>query len=185
MEVPDIILKTLVLDFYVNETVFADGKVTYTLTSTLSLPTASVFDFSVISKDDMAASLKRFSSSGQEISPSCFNKILKMEYQVLADILAKDIMIKAGNFDRITNKNIIVMLVSLRECRSTGPLLISKLYLKWFKTRVLDLLCKSAKMKDAGFVFTGESDGTSVTLIDVVNVVALSSQRHQYLSSWP
>lgn len=56
----------------------------------------------------MAASLKNFSASGEDLSPYCFKK-LKMEFQFIAGIVAKPIMIKAGTFDRLTKETFQVM----------------------------------------------------------------------------
>lgn len=62
----------------------------------------SITDLSAISKEDMAAALKIFLAFEADLSPSCCKKFLKMEFQVLAYIVSKAILIKAGIFYKIT-----------------------------------------------------------------------------------
>lgn len=79
------------------------------LASTFSLPTTGVVDLYTVSKEDMISDLKRFSASGEELSPSFFKNFLKMEYQVMADIMAKVVLVEAGTFDRMSKEKIQVM----------------------------------------------------------------------------
>lgn len=101
LEVLAIIFKTHLLDFYAKALLSEDGNVTYShgdktiiideslLASTFSLPTIGVVDFSAITKKDMAVVLKSFSASWEDIFLSCFKKMLKMEFHVLADIVTR------------------------------------------------------------------------------------------------
>lgn len=51
----------------------------------------------------MVAALNNFSIYGEYLFTSCLKKLLKMEFQVLADIVAKATMI-AGIFDRLAKE---------------------------------------------------------------------------------
>lgn len=78
------------------------------MASTFYLPTFGMVDF-FVSKEDKVASLKCFYSPGEELAPSCFKKFMIMEYQVLADIVAKAVLVKDGTLHLITKENIQVM----------------------------------------------------------------------------
>ncbi|KZV57417.1 hypothetical protein F511_04854 [Dorcoceras hygrometricum] len=52
---------------------------------------------------------KIFSKSGEPVVPHGKNKLLKYEYRLLNDILAKSITVKAGSFDAVTNERFQMM----------------------------------------------------------------------------
>lgn len=93
-------LQDLSAGFICQRLYFYDGKVIYSfgdknlvmdaalISSTFSLLASEIVDFSVISKEDMVAALKNLYDSGEYLSPSCFNKLLNMEFQFLTDIVA-------------------------------------------------------------------------------------------------
>lgn len=77
-----IIYKQILVDFYSNYAE-KDDKVVYshgdkeitidqaTLATAFSLPTVCIFDFSSISKEDMATAMKKFVAADEVLSPSC------------------------------------------------------------------------------------------------------------------
>lgn len=69
----------------------------------LSLPSVGLADFSVsaISKEAMELALKSFSDPREDLSPSCFKKYLKLEFQFLTHIIAKAMLVKDGTFEKM------------------------------------------------------------------------------------
>lgn len=57
----------------------------------------------------MAAALNSFSTFKEDLYPCCYKKLLEMEFQVLADIVVKATLIKAGTFNKMTKKMVLEM----------------------------------------------------------------------------
>ncbi|KZV18601.1 cell division control protein 2C [Dorcoceras hygrometricum] len=66
-------------------------------------------DFSDVPKNLVYDARKIFSKSGEPVVPHGKKKLLKYEYRLLNDILAKSIMVKAGSFDDVTNERFQMM----------------------------------------------------------------------------
>ncbi|KZV50487.1 hypothetical protein F511_34851 [Dorcoceras hygrometricum] len=73
------------------------------------LPTEGLSDFSDVPKNLVYDARKLFSKSGEPVVPHGKKKLLKYEYRLLNDILAKSITVKAGSFDAVTNERFQMM----------------------------------------------------------------------------
>ncbi|KZV37656.1 dystroglycan-like [Dorcoceras hygrometricum] len=73
------------------------------------LPTEGLTDISAVPKDLVYNARSIFSHSGEPVSFSCNKRLLKYEYRLLNDILAKSIMVKAGSFDAVTHERFLMM----------------------------------------------------------------------------
>ncbi|KZV49703.1 cell division control protein 2C [Dorcoceras hygrometricum] len=73
------------------------------------LPTEGLSDFSDVPKNLVYDARKIFSKSGEPVVPHGKKKLLKYEYRLLNDILAKSITMKACSFDVVTNERFQVM----------------------------------------------------------------------------
>ncbi|KZV50002.1 CBL-interacting serine/threonine-protein kinase 2 [Dorcoceras hygrometricum] len=71
-------------------------------------PTEGLSDFSDVPKNLVYDARKIFSNSG-EVVPRGKKKLLKYEYRLLNDILAKSITMKAGSLDAVTNERFQMM----------------------------------------------------------------------------
>ncbi|KZV36976.1 elongation factor 1-delta-like [Dorcoceras hygrometricum] len=63
------------------------------------LPTEGLTDISAVPKDLVYNARIIFSQSGEPVSFYCKKRLLKYEYRLLNDILAKSLTVKAGSFD--------------------------------------------------------------------------------------
>ncbi|KZV31195.1 hypothetical protein F511_25168 [Dorcoceras hygrometricum] len=73
------------------------------------LPTEGLSDFSDVPKNLVSDARKIFSKSGVPVVPHGKKKLLKYEYRLLNDILAKSITVKAGSFDAVTTERFQMM----------------------------------------------------------------------------
>ncbi|KZV16443.1 hypothetical protein F511_31017 [Dorcoceras hygrometricum] len=73
------------------------------------LLTEGLSDFSDVPKNLVYDARKLFSKSVEPVVPHGKKKLLKYEYRLLNDILAKSITVKAGSFDAVTNKRFQMM----------------------------------------------------------------------------
>ncbi|KZV23424.1 hypothetical protein F511_43299 [Dorcoceras hygrometricum] len=73
------------------------------------LPTEGLSDFFDVPKNLVYVARKLFSKSGEPVVPHGKKKLLKYEYSLLNDILAKSITVKAGSFDAVTNERFQMM----------------------------------------------------------------------------
>ncbi|KZV30496.1 hypothetical protein F511_23312 [Dorcoceras hygrometricum] len=72
-------------------------------------PTEGLVDISEVPKDLMYDARRIFSKSGEPVSTSCKKRLLKYEFRLLNDILAKSITVKAGYFDAVTHERFLMM----------------------------------------------------------------------------
>ncbi|KZV20308.1 hypothetical protein F511_42912 [Dorcoceras hygrometricum] len=72
-------------------------------------PTEGLTDISVVPKDLVYDARSIFSQSGEPVSFSCKKRLLKYEYQLLNDILANSLNVKAGSFDAVTHERFLMM----------------------------------------------------------------------------
>ncbi|KZV34110.1 CMP-N-acetylneuraminate-beta-galactosamide-alpha-2, 3-sialyltransferase 2 [Dorcoceras hygrometricum] len=80
------------------------------------LPTEGLVDFSEVPKNLVYDSRSIFSKSGEPVSTYGKKKLMKYEYRMLNDILAKAITVKADLFDAVTNERFLMM-TSIQFCR--------------------------------------------------------------------
>ncbi|KZV20679.1 hypothetical protein F511_30028, partial [Dorcoceras hygrometricum] len=73
------------------------------------LPTEWLSDFSDVPRNLVSDARKIVSKSGVPVVPHGKNKLLKYEYRLLNDILAKSITMKAGSFDAVTTERFQMM----------------------------------------------------------------------------
>ncbi|KZV30129.1 hypothetical protein F511_35800 [Dorcoceras hygrometricum] len=73
------------------------------------LPTEGYTNISAVPKDLVYDARSIFSQSGEPVSFSCKKRLLKYEYLLLNDILAKSLTVKAGSFDAITHERFLMM----------------------------------------------------------------------------
>ncbi|KZV39560.1 hypothetical protein F511_13795 [Dorcoceras hygrometricum] len=73
------------------------------------LPTEGLSNFSDVSKNLVYDARRIFSKSGEQVVPHGKKKLLKYEYRLLNDILAKSITVKAGSFDAVTTERFQMM----------------------------------------------------------------------------
>ncbi|XP_075520578.1 uncharacterized protein LOC142553917 [Primulina tabacum] len=185
LEAPAVIYKNALLDFYAKATVH-EGKIVHSqgdasisidaalLGATFLLPLSGTSELSDISKIDRSVALSSFSASGEEVSPSCHKKLLKMEYQILADIVAKAILIKAGTFDKLTKEKVQVMIAITKGIKVDWSHFLFRIMKDMVVRKSSGFAVQiSAMLKDAGFASTSDQDATSVTMIDAANVLAL------------
>ncbi|KZV26372.1 hypothetical protein F511_36463 [Dorcoceras hygrometricum] len=74
-----------------------------------NLPTDGLIDFSEVLNDLVLQARTLFSNSGKPVQFSCKNRLLKYEFRLLNDILAKSITVKAGSFDAVTHERFLMM----------------------------------------------------------------------------
>ncbi|KZV22090.1 nuclear matrix constituent protein 1-like protein-like [Dorcoceras hygrometricum] len=77
------------------------------------LPTEGLSDFFDVSRNLVSDARKIFSKSGVPVVPHGKKKLLKYEYRLLNDILAKSITVKAGSFDAVTTERFQMILNSV------------------------------------------------------------------------
>ncbi|KZV38158.1 NB-ARC domain containing protein [Dorcoceras hygrometricum] len=73
------------------------------------LPTEGLTDIYAVPKDLVYDARSIFSQSGEPVSFSCKKRLLKYEYRLLNDILAKSLIVKAGSFDAVTHERFLMM----------------------------------------------------------------------------
>ncbi|KZV27183.1 hypothetical protein F511_31124 [Dorcoceras hygrometricum] len=73
------------------------------------LPTEGLVDISEVPKNLVYDARSIFSKSGEPVSTSCKKRLLKYEFHLLNDILAKSITVKAGSFDVVTHERFLMM----------------------------------------------------------------------------
>ncbi|KZV14734.1 hypothetical protein F511_40626 [Dorcoceras hygrometricum] len=74
-----------------------------------NLPTDGLIDFSEVPNDLVLKARNIFSKSGTPVQFSCKKRLLKYEFHLLNDILAKAISVKAGSFDAVTHERFLMM----------------------------------------------------------------------------
>ncbi|KZV58584.1 hypothetical protein F511_11876 [Dorcoceras hygrometricum] len=82
----------------------------YKFAGVFELPTEGLSDFSDVPKNLVYDARKIFSKSGEPVVPHGKKKLLKYEYRLLNDILAKSITVKAGSVDAVTNDRFQMMM---------------------------------------------------------------------------
>lgn len=108
------------------------------------------------------------------MSPSYFKKYLKMEFFVLADIVFKAVLVKASTFDKMTKKKVLFISVILSSTKINQASVIFKILTEMLQKKSTSFAVQINKLlQDAAFSFTATSDGTSITMLDAENVVAL------------
>ncbi|KZV27750.1 hypothetical protein F511_40607 [Dorcoceras hygrometricum] len=99
------------------------------------LPTAGLVDLSKVPKDLVYDARSIFSQSGEPISTYGKKRLMKYEYRLLNDILAKSVTVTAGSFDDVTHERFLMMtaihfgiqgdpIVTIGEATSFPPLKI-------------------------------------------------------------
>ncbi|KZV17575.1 hypothetical protein F511_37133 [Dorcoceras hygrometricum] len=73
------------------------------------LPTEGLVNLSEVPKDLVYDSRSIFSQSGEPISTYGKKRLMKYEFRLLNDILAKSITVKAGSFDAVTHERFLMM----------------------------------------------------------------------------
>ncbi|KZV58180.1 hypothetical protein F511_35901 [Dorcoceras hygrometricum] len=75
----------------------------------LKLPTEGLVFLSETPKNLVYDAMSIFSKSGEPISTYGKKRLMKNEFRLLNDILAKSITVKAGSFDAVTNERFLMM----------------------------------------------------------------------------
>ncbi|KZV57189.1 hypothetical protein F511_13081 [Dorcoceras hygrometricum] len=73
------------------------------------LPTEGLVNLSEVPKDLVYDARSIFSQSGEPISTYDKKRLMKYEYRLLNDILAKSVTVKAGSFDVVTHERFLMM----------------------------------------------------------------------------
>ncbi|KZV39081.1 hypothetical protein F511_37515 [Dorcoceras hygrometricum] len=73
------------------------------------LPTEGLVSFSDVPKHLVYKARSIFSQSGEHVSTHGKKRLMKYEYRLLNDILAKALTVKAGSFDAVTNERFQMM----------------------------------------------------------------------------
>ncbi|KZV48902.1 endoribonuclease Dicer2 [Dorcoceras hygrometricum] len=74
-----------------------------------NLPTDGLTDLSEVPNHLVLQARTVFSKSEKPVQYSCKKRLLKYEFQLLNDILAKSITVKAGSFDAVTHERFLMM----------------------------------------------------------------------------
>ncbi|KZV27303.1 adoMet-dependent rRNA methyltransferase spb1 [Dorcoceras hygrometricum] len=74
-----------------------------------NLPTYGLIDLSEVPNDLVLQARTLFSHSGKPVQFSCKKRLLKCEFCLLNDILAKSITVKAGSFDAVTHERFLMV----------------------------------------------------------------------------
>ncbi|KZV40764.1 hypothetical protein F511_13829 [Dorcoceras hygrometricum] len=74
-----------------------------------NIPTDGLIDFSEVPSDLVLQARTMFSRSGKPVLFSCKKRLLKYEFRLLNDILAKSITVKESSFDAITHESFLMM----------------------------------------------------------------------------
>ncbi|KZV25559.1 hypothetical protein F511_21632, partial [Dorcoceras hygrometricum] len=72
-------------------------------------PTEGLVNLSEVPKDLVYDARSIFSQSGEPISTYGKKRLMKYEYRLLNDILAKSVTVKAGSFDAVTHERFLMM----------------------------------------------------------------------------
>ncbi|KZV56659.1 hypothetical protein F511_42078 [Dorcoceras hygrometricum] len=75
----------------------------------LNLPTDGLIDLLEVQNDLVLLARTLFSNSGTPVQFSCKKRLLKYEFRLLNDILAKSISVKAGSFYAVTHERFLMM----------------------------------------------------------------------------
>ncbi|KZV43986.1 splicing factor 3B subunit 1-like, partial [Dorcoceras hygrometricum] len=79
------------------------------LAGVFNLPTDGLIDLSEVPNDLVLQARTLFTHSGKPVQFSCKKRLLKYEFRLLNDILAKSITVKAGYFDALTQERFLMM----------------------------------------------------------------------------
>ncbi|KZV50459.1 hypothetical protein F511_18978 [Dorcoceras hygrometricum] len=74
-----------------------------------NLPTDGLTDLSEVPNNLVLQARTVFSKSEKPVQYSCKKRLLKYEFRLLNDILAKSIIVKAGSFDAVTHERFFMM----------------------------------------------------------------------------
>ncbi|KZV53650.1 hypothetical protein F511_35042 [Dorcoceras hygrometricum] len=74
-----------------------------------NLPTDGLTDLSEVPNHFALQARTMFSKSEKHVQYSCKKRLLKYEFRLLNDILAKSIIVKAGSFDAVTHERFLMM----------------------------------------------------------------------------
>ncbi|KZV42326.1 dystroglycan-like [Dorcoceras hygrometricum] len=74
-----------------------------------NFPTDGLTDLSEVPNDLVSQARFLFSNSSVPVQFSCKNRLMKYEFRLLNDILAKSITVKAGSFDAVTHERFLMM----------------------------------------------------------------------------
>ncbi|KZV30362.1 hypothetical protein F511_34872 [Dorcoceras hygrometricum] len=77
--------------------------------SVFNLPTDGLTDLSEVPNHLVMQARTVFAIFGKPFSYSCKNRLLKYEFRLLNDILAKSVTMKAGSFDAVTHEQFLMM----------------------------------------------------------------------------
>ncbi|KZV40379.1 hypothetical protein F511_01701 [Dorcoceras hygrometricum] len=118
---PAVFNEAALTEFFANSSVREDGLVVSTMNgvtveiseivfaTTFELPVEGLTDLSEVPKNLVFDARSLFSISKEQVSISCLNKAMKIQYLLLHDILAKTIYVKASSFDSVTRDRFMLM----------------------------------------------------------------------------
>ncbi|KZV14431.1 hypothetical protein F511_43145 [Dorcoceras hygrometricum] len=73
------------------------------------LPTEGLIDLSEVPQNLVFDARSVFSKSGEPVQFSCKKRLMKYQFRLLNDILAKSVTVKAGSFDVVTQERFLMM----------------------------------------------------------------------------
>ncbi|KZV55500.1 hypothetical protein F511_27233 [Dorcoceras hygrometricum] len=152
-----------------------------------NLPTDGLNDLSEVPNHLVLQARTVFSKSEKPVQYSCKKRLLKYEFQLLTDILAKSITVKAGSFDAVTHERFLMMTaihfgvkinwskilfegdlaVTLGEAKTFPPL-------KIISEKTVNTYVTTNKTIDA----PGESDEPHVDKVAVVKRKSVSKKKY-------
>ncbi|KZV24114.1 hypothetical protein F511_07238 [Dorcoceras hygrometricum] len=109
------------LEQFFDTAIFQDGDITCAVSGkyvaiyedrfarVFNLPTDGLTDLFEVPNHLVLQSRTVFSRSEKPVQYSCKKRLLKYEFRLLNDILAKSITVKAGSFDAVTHERFLMM----------------------------------------------------------------------------
>ncbi|KZV53041.1 hypothetical protein F511_16303 [Dorcoceras hygrometricum] len=101
------------LEQFFDTTLIQDGDIKFA--GVFNLPNDGLIDLSEVPNDLVLQARILFSRSSKPVQFSCKKRLLKYEFRLLNDILAKSITVKVGSFDAATGTDITMGVADIVE----------------------------------------------------------------------
>lgn len=172
------------LDLYAHATITMDKMISYTLhwqtymldemlfASKFSLPNEGLSDFSRVSSSDMKV---RFSLADSVVSLSCKKKKMKMEFQVIMDLVSKALLSRlAGSFDSGTHERFLIMAVITSGTKMKWSTILFSVLVDMIIKHSIGFVFQISKMFSVmGVLVSADQDWTKMKMLDAENVLNL------------
>ncbi|KZV30634.1 plasma membrane ATPase 1-like [Dorcoceras hygrometricum] len=120
----------------------------YRFAGVFNFPTDGLTDLSAVPNDLVSQAIFLFSKSGKPVQFSCNKRLMKYEFRLLNDILAKSITVKAGSFNAVTHERFLMLTVIHFGIKVNWR----KILFEEYEFRLLnDILAKSITVKAGSF----------------------------------